>query len=225
MAFWSETSVNEKCFLPQILDDISEHLCDRVLNVLFVIWLMACHKSFPSPSLWKTFRNMCLYWRHHEALVTMWHRVNHTLTASMLKMMYGPDFPEMSIGKKFELWFDIRFCYGCIVNQLFSLFHCSGEEESQLLPADMSSESIAQCWFRFLHILQNPVDLSRPSVVSNTPKFLQYALTCDAVVDPSYHPCLSRLPFVFLRAMKGISAMVNAFLGNHYLQWFFYANL
>ncbi|XP_059176419.1 ral GTPase-activating protein subunit beta-like isoform X2 [Physella acuta] len=170
---------------PTEKDDISEHLCDRVLNVLFVIWLMACHKSFPSPSLWKTFRNMCLYWRHHEALVTMWHRVNHTLTASMLKIMYGPEFPEMTIG----------------------------EEESQLLPADMSSESIAQCWFRFLHILQNPVDLSRPSVVSNTPKFLQYALTCDAVVDPSYHPCLSRLPFVFLRAMKGISAMVNAFLG------------
>uniref|UniRef100_A0A0B7AY85 Ral GTPase-activating protein subunit alpha/beta N-terminal domain-containing protein n=1 Tax=Arion vulgaris TaxID=1028688 RepID=A0A0B7AY85_9EUPU len=66
---------------PTEKDDISDHLCDRVLSVLFMIWLMACHKSFPSPSLWKTFRNMCLYWRHHEALVTMWHRVNHALTA------------------------------------------------------------------------------------------------------------------------------------------------
>ncbi|XP_055878983.1 ral GTPase-activating protein subunit beta-like isoform X3 [Biomphalaria glabrata] len=166
-------------------DDIGDHLCDRVLSVLFIIWVTACHKSFPSPSLWKTFRNMCLYWRHHEALVTMWHRVNHALTASMLKIMYGPDFPEMTIS----------------------------EEEAQLLPADMSNESIAQCWFRFLHILQNPVDLSRPSVVSNTPKFLQYALTSEAVIDPSYHPCLGKLPAVFLRAMRGISVMVNAFLG------------
>ncbi|XP_012944892.1 ral GTPase-activating protein subunit beta isoform X2 [Aplysia californica] len=166
-------------------DDISDHLCDRVLSVLFLIWLTACHKSFPSPSLWKTFRSMCLFWRHHEALVTMWHRVNHALTAQMLKIMYGPDFPDMTIG----------------------------EEESQLLPVDMNPESVAQCWFRFLHILQNPVDLSRPGVVSNTPKFLQHALTSEAVVDPSYHPCLARLPLVFLRAMRGISAMVNAFLG------------
>ncbi|BFZ12491.1 hypothetical protein BsWGS_15530 [Bradybaena similaris] len=170
---------------PTEKDDISDHLCDRVLSVLFMIWLMACHKSFPCPSLWKTFRNMCLYWRHHEALVTMWHRVNHVLTANMLKIMYGPDFPEMTIG----------------------------EEEAQLLAPDMSTESVVQCWFRFLHILQNPVDLSRPSVVSNTPKFLQHALTSEAVVDPSYHPCLARLPLVFLRAMRGISAMVNAFLG------------
>lgn len=95
----------------------------------------------------------------------------------------------------------------------FLTLHPKGEEEAQLLPTDMSMESIAQCWFRFLHILQNPVDLSRPSVVSNTPKFLQHALTSEAVVDPSYHPCLARLPLVFLRAMKGISAMVNAFLG------------
>ena len=98
----------------------------------------------------------------------MWHRANHALTAVMIKVMYGPDFPEMSIG----------------------------EEEKELLPADMSSENVAQCWFRFLHILQNPVDLARPSVVANTPKFLEHAVTSEAVVDPSYHPCLSRLPQV-----------------------------
>ncbi|KAK3769083.1 hypothetical protein RRG08_032074 [Elysia crispata] len=166
-------------------DDISEHLCDRVLSVLFQVWLFACQRSFPSPSLWKTLRAMCQYWRHHEALVSMWHRVNHALTASMIRIMYGPDFPEMVIS----------------------------DEEAALLPADMSSEAVAQSWFRFLHVLQNPVDLSRPQVVSNTPKFLQHALTSEVVVDPSYHPCLARLPHTFLRAMKGISAMVNAFLG------------
>ena len=46
------------------LDDIGDQLCERVLGVLFEIWLIACVKSFPSPTLWKTFREMCMNWRH-----------------------------------------------------------------------------------------------------------------------------------------------------------------
>ena len=78
-------------------DDISDHLCERVLSVLFGIWLMACNKCFPSPSLWKTFRNMCIYWRHHEALVVQWHKVNHVLTAHMIRTMYGPTYPQLVV--------------------------------------------------------------------------------------------------------------------------------
>ena len=48
----------------QCLDDIGDQLCERVLGVLFEIWLIACVKSFPSPTLWKTFREMCMNWRH-----------------------------------------------------------------------------------------------------------------------------------------------------------------
>ena len=80
-------------------DDIGDHLCERVLSVLFELWLLACQKCFPSPSLWKTFRKMCIYWRHHEALVTQWHKINHALTARLLKFMYGPDYPELIISK------------------------------------------------------------------------------------------------------------------------------
>lgn len=82
-----------------IVDDIGDHLCERVLSVLFTIWLLACHKCFPSPSLWKTFRNMCVNWRHHEALITQWHKVNHALTHHLLKYMNGPDFPELHLSK------------------------------------------------------------------------------------------------------------------------------
>ncbi|XP_076463976.1 ral GTPase-activating protein subunit beta-like isoform X2 [Babylonia areolata] len=170
---------------PTEKDDISDHLCERVLSVLFGIWLMSCNKCFPSPSLWKTFRNMCIYWRHHEALVVQWHKVNHVLTAHMIRTMYGPGYPQLVVL----------------------------DEDSQMIPAEMSEECVTQAWFRFLHIIQNPVDLSRPAVVSNTPRFLQHALTNEAVLDPSQHECLLKLPLIFFRAMRGVSIMVNAFLG------------
>ena len=45
-------------------DDIGDQLCERGLGVLFEIWLIACVKSFPGPTLWKTLREMCMNWRH-----------------------------------------------------------------------------------------------------------------------------------------------------------------
>lgn len=90
------------CTIPVILcvvDDIGDHLCERVLSVLLEMWLLCCARCFPSPSLWKTFRVMCINWRHHEALVLQWHRVNHVLTCRLLRFMYGPDYPELQLCK------------------------------------------------------------------------------------------------------------------------------
>ena len=83
-------------------DGIGDQLCGRVLSVLFEMWLLACTKSFPSPPLWKTFRDMCTNWRHHEALVIQWYRVNVALSAKLLKMMYGPDYPELHASERFK---------------------------------------------------------------------------------------------------------------------------
>ena len=167
--------------------DIGDHLCERVLGVLFEIWLLACHKCFPSPSLWKTFRNMCVNWRHHETLVIQWHKVNHALTARLLKFLYGPDYPVLQLGNV--------------------------DEGVQTILEDMSYDTIAQCWFRYLHIINKPVDLCHPEIIGNTPKFRQQALPGNGVVDPLQHECLNNLPYIFFRAMRGISIMVNAFLG------------
>ena len=41
---------------PAVKDDVGDQLCDRVLGVLYEIWLIACVKSFPGPTLWKTFQ-------------------------------------------------------------------------------------------------------------------------------------------------------------------------
>lgn len=166
--------------------DIGDHLCERVLSVLFELWLLACQRCFPSPSLWKTFRKMCIYWRHHEALVTHWHKVNHALTSKLLKFMYGPDYPELVIPE---------------------------DEGGSLVPADMTNDCIAQSWFRFLHVIQNPVDLAKPELISQTPVFLHLALESETVVDPRQHECLGKLPQIFYKAMRGVSIMVNAFLG------------
>lgn len=76
----------------------------------------------------------------------------------------------------------------------------------------MTPECIAQCWFRFLHTIGNPVELSRPQVISQTPAFLQHALTND-LTDPSLHPCLVTLPANFCKAIKGVASIVDAFLG------------
>lgn len=77
----------------------------------------------------------------------------------------------------------------------------------------MSNECIAQAWFRLLHTLGNPVDLCRPEVISQTPKFYHFALSSEMVIDPCQHPCLALLPQIFYKAMKGVSNLVDVFLG------------
>lgn len=79
----------------------------------------------------------------------------------------------------------------------------------------MSNECIAQAWFRMLHTLGNPVDLCRPEVISQTPKFYHFALSSEMVIDPCQHPCLALLPQIFYKAMKGVSTLVDVFLGKY----------
>uniref|UniRef100_A0A146LGW4 Ral GTPase-activating protein subunit beta n=1 Tax=Lygus hesperus TaxID=30085 RepID=A0A146LGW4_LYGHE len=168
---------------PTIKDDVGDQLCERVLSVLFEVWLVACGKCFPSPPLWKTLREMAITWRHRGALISTWSRVCLALTHKLLGVMYPPTFPK---------------------HQYYDSDHWN-------VPNDLTDETIVQSWFRFLHTIGSPVDLSRPQIISQTPKFLQYAMVSDT--DPSSHPSLHILPLNFLVAIKGISNLVDAFLG------------
>ncbi|CAG9856330.1 unnamed protein product [Phyllotreta striolata] len=168
---------------PTVKDDVADQLCERVLSVLFEVWLIACAQCFPSPPLWKTLRESCMNWRHRVALIEQWNRVNLALTSKVLLFMYGPAFPELKIG------------------------------EEDLIPAGMSNDCIAQSWYRFLNTIGNPVCLTKPKVISQTEKFLQFAISTDSVIDPCQHPCLESLPLIFLKAIKGIAGQVDAFLG------------
>ena len=101
------------------------------------------------------------------------------------------------------------------------------KEDQELVPEYMTRECVAQasfrllvhyctgktCFFRFLNSLGNPVELSRPDKVCQTQQFFQYAIVSDSVIDPTHHPCLHSLPTIFFKAMQGVSAMVDAYLG------------
>ncbi|XP_053697912.1 ral GTPase-activating protein subunit beta isoform X2 [Sabethes cyaneus] len=179
-------AINEILLAPPIVkDDVGDQLCERVLSVLFEVWLLACSRCFPSPSLWKTFQESCAAWRHRIALVEQWNRVNLVLTAKLLEFTYGPAFPEMKIM----------------------------EEDANLIPAGMTNDGIAQSWIRFLKILGAPTDLCCPQVISRTPQFIQAVLLNTDGIEPHYHPCLLQLPQIFLKTMKGIAGLVDAFLG------------
>jgi hypothetical protein len=68
-----------------VADDVGDQLCERVLGVLYEIWLIACVKSFPNPTLWKTFREMCMNWRHRTGI---------TLNSSVPDFWYGSRFAD-----------------------------------------------------------------------------------------------------------------------------------
>jgi hypothetical protein len=90
-------------------DDVGDQLCERVLSVLFEVWLLACARCFPSPPLWKTFRETCMNWRHRIALIEQWNRVNLALTARLLEFMYGPSYPELKICEFLQELFGCEF--------------------------------------------------------------------------------------------------------------------
>ncbi|KAK3862467.1 hypothetical protein Pcinc_031674 [Petrolisthes cinctipes] len=173
-------------FTGALPEDAGEQLCERVLSVLFETWLLACSRCFPPPPLWNALRESCQRWRHRAGLIDQWNRINFALTRKLIGFMYGPTFPEILI---------------------------STEDDLNIIPSNMSRDCIAQVWYRILHIIGNPVDLSRHTVISKTPAFLKYAISSALVVEPSQHPCLQMLPSIFLSAMKGISGLVDAFLG------------
>ena len=45
-------------------------LCEKLIHVLFEAWLRSCCESFPSPSLWKSLKELCCGWRHHPKVCT-----------------------------------------------------------------------------------------------------------------------------------------------------------
>ncbi|XP_072571548.1 ral GTPase-activating protein subunit beta isoform X4 [Paramormyrops kingsleyae] len=171
---------------PTVGGGIAEKLAEKLISVLFEVWFLACTRCFPTPPYWKTAREMLANWRHHPPVVEQWSRVICALTSRLLRFTYGPSFPPFKVP----------------------------DEDASLIPAEMDNECVAQTWFRFLHMLSNPVDLSNPIIVSSTPKFQEQLLGVGGVPqEVVQHACLKQLPQIFFRAMRGVSFLVDAFLG------------
>ncbi|XP_051986112.1 ral GTPase-activating protein subunit beta-like isoform X6 [Xyrauchen texanus] len=171
---------------PTVGGGIAEKLAEKLISVLFEVWFLACTRCFPTPPYWKTAREMLANWRHHPPVVEQWGKVIAALTSRLLRFMYGPSFPPFKVP----------------------------EEDATLIPAEMDNDCVSQTWYRFLHMLSNPVDLSNPVIVSSTPKFQEQLLGGNSVPhEVIQHPCLKQLPQIFFRAMRGVSCLVDAFLG------------
>ncbi|XP_040463902.1 ral GTPase-activating protein subunit beta isoform X3 [Falco naumanni] len=170
---------------PTVQGGIAENLAEKLIGVLFEVWLLACTRCFPTPPYWKTAKEMVANWRHHPAVVEQWSKVICALTSRLLRFTYGPSFPPFKIP----------------------------DEDAGLIPPEMDNECVAQTWFRFLHMLSNPVDLSNPAIISSTPKFQEQFLNVSGMTQElNQYPCLKHLPQIFFRAMRGISCLVDAFL-------------
>ncbi|KAJ7422206.1 hypothetical protein WISP_38756 [Willisornis vidua] len=170
---------------PTVQGGIAENLAEKLIGVLFEVWLLACTRCFPTPPYWKTAKEMVANWRHHPAVVEQWSKVICALTSRLLRFTYGPSFPPFKIP----------------------------DEDAGLIPLEMDNECVAQTWFRFLHMLSNPVDLSNPAIISSTPKFQEQFLNVSGMTQElNQYPCLKHLPQIFFRAMRGISCLVDAFL-------------
>uniref|UniRef100_UPI00398EE91E ral GTPase-activating protein subunit beta isoform X3 n=1 Tax=Pristiophorus japonicus TaxID=55135 RepID=UPI00398EE91E len=171
---------------PTVPGGLAENLADKLIGVLFEVWFLACTRCFPTPPYWKTAREMLANWRHHPAVVEQWSKVICALTSRLLRFTYGPAFPPFKVP----------------------------DEDATLIPPEMDNDCIAQTWFRILHMLSNPVDLSNPAIISTTPKFQEQLLSVSGMAQEMIqHPCLKQLPQIFFRAMRGISCLVDAFLG------------
>ena len=174
---------------PPFPKGLAEHLCDQLINSLFFVWLLAARTKFPAPPLWATLQDFCLSWRHHQTLISQWNKLMCSLTLKVLHVLYGPHcLPEDTLKDEY------RFT----------------------VPDDLAPELTVQCWFRFLHILGSPVALSVPKKITCTQYFMQYAL--EQGTSPNEHSSIRSLPQSFLKAMKGVSMLVDMFLDVRYIK-------
>ncbi|KAH7646338.1 hypothetical protein HUG17_1876 [Dermatophagoides farinae] len=165
--------INEKLLKsPTDTNDIGTQIADRVISTLFQGWLISCVYFFPSPSFWRTFQNVCVNSRHCPALIAQWNRVNICLTKRLVSVLYNHE-STVPVDNK------INFSqYNSIVLLL-------------------SEDVLEQCWYRFLHITGNPIDLCFPKTICK--------------MDPEWN--VNLLPFIFHKAVKGLCTLVDIFLG------------
>lgn len=121
---------------PTVQGGIAENLAEKLIGVLFEVWLLACTRCFPTPPYWKTAKEMVANWRHHPAVVEQWSKVICALTSRLLRFTYGPSFPPFKVP----------------------------DEDASLIPPEMDNECVAQTWFRFLHMLRYPCCISNVSL-------------------------------------------------------------
>jgi hypothetical protein len=201
---------------PSEREDIGTHLCERVVSVLFEIWTIACARCFPSSSYWKTLHELFVTWRHRPAVVDQWAKVCLLFTQRLVALSNPDDSIESSAPT------GSSGATNTLHEPNESADYGGSGLPSQQSPQpvapyayrllfEMPYEVISQAWYRFVHTIGDPVDLSSAEIISRSKRF--FSLAADSVVDPRQHPCLDVLPVNFHRAMRGLAAIVDTLLG------------
>eukprot|EP00117_Sycon_ciliatum_P008472 scpid12358/ scgid11153/ Ral GTPase-activating protein subunit beta; p170 len=166
---------------------LAERIGESLVQALYNVWIKACDGNFPAPALWKTMQEAVIGWRHQRPVVDEWTRVCEALTRSVVRHLYGGSHgDELSIKASYE------------------------DGTAETLNLSIAADALVQCWYRFLLILGNPVELSRPQIIGKTPAFHQAA--ADSGDLEQQHTCLQRLPTIFLLAQRGVASLVDLFL-------------
>lgn len=89
---------------PPVSVGVAEKLAEKLMAVLFEVWLLACARCFPTPPYWKTAREMLANWRHHPPVVEQWSRVACALTSRLGKrtLSCGEFFSLLSLNGTFK---------------------------------------------------------------------------------------------------------------------------
>jgi len=171
---------------PTIHKNLGDSLCEQLIHIIFNLWLRSCVHYFPTPSLWKSLRELCITWRHHPQVIFEWNKIMYSLTVRVIVQLYGPN------------------------NMSKDHLHDEQRDYVESLSL-MKSDALVQCWYRMLHTLGNLVELSYPHVISLNPKFREVAVL-ELPNKDSKHECLKYLPQIFHQAMKGVASLVDLFL-------------
>lgn len=123
--------------------------------------------------MWKTFQNVCNQLRHRPDLVIQWNRVNVCLSQRLVSVIYDTKVAVNLEGRSNYIQ------YNDIVMSL-------------------KPDVLKQCWYRFLHLLGNPIEFCFPEIIFKN----------DHSKINTYY-----LPFIFHKAVKGLCTLVDIFLG------------
>jgi hypothetical protein len=191
-------AINDAVLAPPFnKDDFGEVLSSRIVATLFEIWLIACNKVFPSPSLWRTFQELCSNWRHHISLVVEWNRVCVALTNRLLELLW---WPEQIQPKSQSSTNDTNVSYD--IQTIISL---------------MNAETVSQSWFRFFHVIGRPIEFCDTYHASKLQEYVRVSRIhkdMDNLTTLTQFTCIKKLPGIFLEVLKGISRIVDTFLGH-----------
>jgi hypothetical protein len=177
-------------------NSIAANLKALPVHVLFEAWLRACTQCFPRPQLWKSLHELCRQWRHHSCLANQWTHLAYTLTYNVIVHLYTQNF--------------------------LSNVHLSGFGNFEKIVRDMPYDVLVQCWYRVLHTLGNPVELSYPHLIANMPAFQKHASEGEGHYQAhhrskqhlsSAQPTLTALPRIYHELMRGVAKLVYLFLG------------